>query len=330
MRALVYTGPEQMVLREEPDPQANEDVIVKVAACGICGSDMHAYLGHDSRRPAPLILGHEAAGTATSGLHAGKRVAVNPLVTCGVCDVCIEGRPHLCQERVVISMPSRPGALADFVRVPERNLVPLPDGMPLEQAALTEPMAVCLHAVNLGERLLDRPLAHARTVVLGGGAIGLGSAAVLASRGASGVLVAEPNALRRKRIEGSGRFGAYDPAGERRPADSSIDLVVDCYGGRSSRLEACRIARPGSVIVHVGLEGGEGGVDERKITLQEITFVGSYCYTMAEYRETLRGLSTGLFGAIDWVEERPFAEGVRSFEELRDGRIAAAKVLLRM
>ena len=105
MKALVYTGPNALDFREEADPvPADGEVLVRVEAVGICGSDMHAYHGHDSRRPAPLILGHEAAGRIASGPNAGRRVAVNPLVTCGACEFCAGGRAHLCRSRQIISM----------------------------------------------------------------------------------------------------------------------------------------------------------------------------------------------------------------------------------
>src|SRR5918998_6478714 len=126
MRALVYTGPNAIELRHEAEPApGNDEVLVRVEAVGICGSDMHAYHGHDGRRPAPLVLGHEAAGVTASGPTAGTRVAVNPLVTCGTCEFCEGGRADLCQAREILSMPPRPGAFAELVRVPERNLVPI-------------------------------------------------------------------------------------------------------------------------------------------------------------------------------------------------------------
>src|SRR5262252_1365034 len=161
MKALVYTEPNVLLCREE--------------AVGICGSDMHAYHGHASRRPPPLVLGHEAAGVVVSGPDRGARVAVNPLVPCGVCDWCLEGRPHLCPSRQLLSVPPRPGAFAELVRVPEANVVKIPDGLDSAKAALTEPLAVAYHAVNLGARLLQRPLAASRCLVLGGGGIGLAS-----------------------------------------------------------------------------------------------------------------------------------------------------------
>jgi len=330
MKALVYTGPKTLVFRDEPDPQANEDVVVKVDVCGICGSDMHAYLGHDERRPPPQILGHEAAGVATSGLYKGKRVALNPLVTCGTCDACRSGRPHVCRSRQIMSMMPRAGAFAELVRAPEPNLVPIPDNLPTDTAALTEPLSVGYHAVNLGERALTMPLAAARIAVIGGGAIGLCVAQVLESRGARNVLIAETSPIRRARLDAKGRFGAYDPTGTGAPAASSMDLVLDAYGGVNSRTEASRLVAPGGVIVHIGLGSAEGGIDVRKLTLQEVKFIGSYCYTPVEFRETLAGLAAGIFGAIDWTEARPLSEGGTAFAELSAGKVAAAKILLKM
>src|SRR5262249_60180483 len=142
MKALVYTEPNVLLPREEPEPApGNDEVLVRVEAVGICGSDMHAYHGHDSRRPPPLVLGHEAAGIVVSGPDRGARVAVNPLVPCGVCDWCLEGRPHLCPSRQLLSVPPRAGAFAELVRVPERNVVKFPDGLDSAKAALTEPLA---------------------------------------------------------------------------------------------------------------------------------------------------------------------------------------------
>ncbi len=261
----------------------------------------------------------------------GRRVTINPLVTCGACDACLDGRPHLCPARVIISMPSRPGALAELVRVPERNLVAVPDDMPLELAALTEPMAVGYHAVNLGERALSKPLAAARIAVLGGGAIGLGTAQVLESRGAREVLIAETSEIRRARLKKAGRFTPYDPtSASALPAAGSFDLVLDAFGGKATREEACRLVKSGGVIVHIGLGSAKDGIDVRRITLQEVTFIGSYCYTMVEFRQTLAALHAGHFGAIDWIEERPLSEGARAFRDLHEGKVAAAKIVLRM
>src|SRR4051794_35432729 len=150
MKALVYTGPHALECRDEAEPlPGNDEVLVRVEAVGICGSDMHAYHGHDSRRPAPFILGHEAAGRIVTGPRAGERVTINPLIVDPACSYAIEGRWHLSPTRQVLSMPPRPGAFAEYVRVPERNIESIPDNMPIEHAALAEPIAVSWHAVRL-------------------------------------------------------------------------------------------------------------------------------------------------------------------------------------
>ena len=119
-------------------------------------------------------------------------------------------------------------------------------------------------------------------------------------------------------------------SGADEPADGSIDLVVDAYGGERSREAASRLVRPGGVILHIGLASGSGGLDIRKLTLQEITFIGTYTYTMVEFRQTLAGLAAGTFGPIAWTEQRPLSEGVQAFRDLHQGVSRAAKIVLRM
>lgn len=330
MKALVYTGPNCLVFRDEPDPvPCNDEVVVRVDAVGICGSDMHAYHGHDSRRPAPLILGHEASGVALSGRLKGRRVTVNPLVTCGQCDFCLDGRSHLCGARQIISMMPRPGAFAEQLRIPEQNLVEVPDGLDIVKAALAEPVAVSYHAVKLGLKASVRPATSLVATVLGGGAIGLASALVLAMSGCSRIHVGELNAARRSTVGKSGPFSTFEPGSAAEPKDGTIDLVIDAVGADRTRETACRLVKPGGVIVHIGLLPGSGGVDVRRLTLQEVTFVGSYCYTMVDFRETVAALASGQLGALDWIEERPLSEGAAAFRSIDDGKTAAAKIILR-
>lgn len=330
MKALVYTAPNTLVLQDAPDPEpVNDEVIVKVEAVGVCGSDMHAYHGHDERRPPPLILGHEAAGRVMTGRLTGRRVTINPLVTCMSCDACLDGRLHLCRQRVIASMPQRPGAFAGFIRMPEANLVEVPEDMDVAKAAMAEPLAVGYHAAKLGIKFLARPLSHARVVVLGGGAIGLATALSLRFFGAHDILVAETNAARRATVERAGPFRAYMPGSSGEPAASSVHLVLDAVGADATRAAACRLAAPGGAIVHIGLLPGSGGIDIRKITLQEIALVGSYCYTMVDFRETVAAIVSGRLGAIEWLEQRPLSEGAAAFQDIDAGAVAAAKIVLR-
>ncbi|WP_424628622.1 zinc-dependent alcohol dehydrogenase [Bradyrhizobium sp. SYSU BS000235] len=330
MRALVYTGPHSLQMREEafPTPLADE-VVVQVEAVGICGSDMHAYHGHDSRRPAPLVLGHEAAGRIATGPRTGERVTINPLVVDPACPYAIEGRWHLSPTRQILSMPPRPGAFAEYVRVPERNLEPIPEALAIEDAALAEPIAVSWHAVRLGMEKLHLPMAAARVVVLGGGAIGLAAALVARHFGAVDLRVGETNALRRASLQRLEHIETYMPGDPSEPSENSVDLVIDAVGAEGTRAASCRMVRPGGVIVHIGLLPGVAGLDIRKVTLQEITFVGAYCYTPIDFRQTVTAIAGGRLGKLKWYEERPLAEGAHAFADIDAGSVAAAKVILR-
>ena len=330
MLALVYVGPNALEFREEPDPVPGAgEVVVKVEAVGICGSDMHAYHGYDSRRPAPLILGHEAAGLIVTGPRAGERVTINPLVVDPTCPYAIEGRWHLSPTREILSMPPRPGAFAQYVRVPDRNTETIPEAMPIEHAALAEPIAVAWHAVRLGMERLHLPLAAARTVILGGGAIGLAAALIARRFGATNLCVGELNPLRRETLSRTEDIETYAPDENDVPVDSSADFVIDAVGAVGSRAAASRIVRPGGVIVHLGLPPGIDGLDIRKVTLQEITFMGSYCYTPVDFRQTVAAIAGGQLGKLRWFEERSLSDGAHAFASIDAGSTPAAKILLR-
>lgn len=330
MKALVYTGPNTLVFRDEAEPVPESgEVLVRVEAVGICGSDMHAYHGHDSRRPPPLILGHEAAGRIITGPRSGERVTVNPLVVDPACPYAIEGRWHLSPTRQIISMPPRPGAFAEVIRIPERNVVAIPDAMPIERAALAEPVAVSWHAVRLGMERLHQPLSACRVVILGGGAIGLAAALVARCFGAGAIAIAEPNALRRRTIETQESFAVYDPSGSGAPAQDSVDLVIDAVGAAVTRAAACAMVRPGGVIVHIGLLPGQDGLDVRKITLQEVTLTGAYCYTPTDFHQSVDALASGRLGGLGWHEVRALGEGAGAFRDIDAGATPFAKIVLR-
>lgn len=328
MKALVYLGPNSVEWRDAPDPVAEAgEVLVRVEAVGICGSDMHAYHGHDSRRPPPLILGHEAAGKIITGPRAGQRVTINPLVVDPSCPYAIEGRAHLSPSRQIISMPPRPGAFAELVRIPERNVVAIGDDMPITKAALAEPIAVAWHAMRLGMEKLHQPISACRVVIIGGGAIGLAAAIVARHFGAKDIRIGEANPLRRQSVTAQENFATYAP--DDAPDANSIDLVIDAVGANATRAAASAMVRPGGVIVHVGLLPGHEGLDIRKITLQEITLTGTYCYTPVDFMQTVEAMEKGWLGALAWFEERPLAEGAQAFRDIDNGAARQPKLMLR-
>jgi alcohol dehydrogenase len=235
-------------------------VLIGVDAVGICGSDMHAYHGLDPRRVPPLILGHELVGRILEGPGAGGRVTVNPLITCGACEYCRQGRDNLCSNRTMIGM-TRAGGFAQRMTTAARSVIDIPQQMSVRAAALTEPAATALHAIDRATRALARPLPEARVLVLGGGAIGLLCARLLARYGVRHIAVAETNALRRASIATATSARAYDPAADATPADGSVDLVIDAVGAASTRTVALAAVKPGGVVVHVGLQDRASEID---------------------------------------------------------------------
>ncbi|SLN31516.1 Putative L-galactonate oxidoreductase [Roseovarius albus] len=322
MKALIYDGEQQLGYREVASAEAREnEVLIRVEAVGICGSDMHAYLGHDNRRPAPLILGHEAAGTIVGGAQDGRRVTVNPLVTCQTCPACESGRQNLCKTRQIISMPPREGAFAQYLTMPDRNLVTVPDGVSIAKAALTEPLAVSWHAARLVLNALH-PQSEHRALVIGGGAIGLAAALALKAMDFEDVTIIEPNPARRAFL--------VDTCQQKAVADTNegFNVVIDAVGYASTRAKASELAEPGGAIAHVGLGEDTGGIDVRRLTLQEITFIGTYTYTDQDFRDTAQAIFDGRLDELDWFETRSLAEGAEAFQDLKSGRVSAPKIIL--
>jgi len=323
MKALFYTDVMSSEIRETNAPVAGDgQAVIDISCCGICGSDMHAWHGHDPRRVPPLILGHEAVGIARGGRFDGKRVAINPLMTCDDCVACHSGTEHLCSSRELIGMRV-PGAFAQQVAIDEDNLTPLPDHLSDLDAALAEPLACGVHAVNLLHH--DQPN-DKRVIILGGGAIGLLCGFVLAHLGYQQIDIAEMNGLRREILAGLKGVSPYDPR-DIKMADGSADIIIDAVGSGVTRAEASRLTRPGGQIVHIGLQDNLEGLDTRRLTLQEISFRGTYCYRCDDFQQALDLLADGHISAAGWSEVRPLDEGFGAFQDIHNGK-AHPKIIL--
>ncbi|MBL6605027.1 MAG: alcohol dehydrogenase catalytic domain-containing protein [Alphaproteobacteria bacterium] len=326
MKALVYSGTMQSEIREMAlaDIGAGE-VIVDVHQCGICGSDMHAWHGLDDRRIPPLILGHEAVGRARAGRFAGQRVVINPLMSCDNCHFCQTGAEHLCASRELVGMRVA-GAFAEQVIVKEDNLTVISDNLSDSNAALAEPLACAVNAAQLA--IAHIPDSTANVHVLGGGAIGLLAAMVFSAKGYSNIHIAETNALRRNILTKIGNFNVYDPLAQRSD-DGQIDIVLDAVGSGRSRAAASAMVRPGGVISHIGLQDNEAGLDTRRITLQQIHFTGSYCYSRNDFADAVQLLEDGFITGSGWVEVRELEAGAQSFVDIHEGK-APPKIILNM
>jgi len=332
MQALVYTGTEKLEYKKFSDPNlVDGESIIKVSASGICGSDMHAYHGKDERRIPPLILGHEVSGIIEKGSQKGKKVVLNPLITCGECSYCKNKREHLCPKRVLLGMNRpvvRQGCFAELVLTPDKNIYELPEGLDIKKAPIAEPTAVSLHAVELGEEVLKKDLQNSRVLIIGGGAIGLLCALILEKyKKCNEVILVEPNENRLKVCSNHLESDTSKPD-DKRISDNSFDIVFDTVGLEITRQNSIKAVNPGGVIVHIGLTQPSGTFDFRKATLQEITFVGTYCYTNRDFEKTLSLLSNNSLGKLEWIEYRELNKGAEAFKEIHDGTCSAPKIIL--
>ena len=333
MKALVYEGPRRLALRnvEAPAVSAGE-VRVKVEACGVCGSDMHAFHGQDERRPAPLILGHEVAGVAESGSFEGRRVAVNPLVVCGECAYCRGGRENLCVKREILSMPPRQGGFAERICVPEENLVEIGEnGPPAAIACLVEPLATSYHVLRGVRESMAEAFADPRFLILGGGAIGAGCLETLLALGISKerLVLTEKNPLRLKKLAGIFPCRICDPS-KLSHEESSFSAVIDAVGNEATHRLASFAVAPGGIVARVGLELSDRGFDVRKFTLREIKLIGSYTYTRKDFKKTASLLFERRLDPSPWHDVLPLDEGAEAFARLDSGRVPFPKIVLRV
>jgi threonine dehydrogenase-like Zn-dependent dehydrogenase len=340
MQALVWLGPRDMVQRAVPTPKLAEgEVLISVGAVGICGSELSGFLGHNSLRVPPLIMGHECAGQVvqvTGGTFAtsqaatvGTRVTFNPLVICGACDRCLAGRSNLCRRRQLLGAHC-PGGFAQYVAVPARQCYPLPESLSLVAGSLAEPLACSIRALSLtGVKPEERLL------ILGAGPIGLCALAAARAQGVEQIVVSD---VAPQRLEIARHWGASDAINareqdvvafvqERYP--SGVDCVIDAVGATPVRTQAIRAVVPGGRVVLIGLHDEESVLPANYIIRQEITVTGSFAYTDNDFAEALDLLIRGVVQPnIDWLEERPLGDGPAAFAELVDGKAKAAKIVL--
>jgi threonine dehydrogenase-like Zn-dependent dehydrogenase len=337
MQVLIYQGPRVMTVEEASQPRAGQDeALLRVQAVGICGSEIEGYLGHNSLRVPPLIMGHEFAGEIvdigpTDGPKPapGQRVTVNPLISCGTCVFCQSGRAHLCQQRKLIGA-HQPGAFAEYVRVPLGSIVPLPDTLDVKTAALTEPFAVALHGVNLAD--IEE---QDGVVIWGAGSIGLLaiSAARLANPKHILAVDTNPSRLEAARVMGATAvFDARDPQIVKTLRNSLTDVphvvVVDAVGRSITRQLAADVAGPGGEVVMIGLHDKDTTFDANGLIRSEVTIHGSYAYRMTDVLWAVELLAAGHVQTDLWTDVRPLSSGPAAFAELVDTPGAATKIIL--
>jgi threonine dehydrogenase-like Zn-dependent dehydrogenase len=324
MRTLHYPAFDHLEIHDvdEVAPLPDE-VKLKVAACGICGSELESYKNKSPRRPPPLVMGHEFCGTIAEvgaevkDWQAGARVVSNSLVPGGKCVRCDRGDTHLCAHRQIFGM-HRPGAFAEYVNVPARCLIPWPENLPAEAAALAEPMANGIHVVRVSKHL---PANIA--LVIGAGPIGLFCQQALQVLRGSKVYVAD---LSPERLMVAKKLGAVRVINPREEDVTKIimeatngegaDLSVDAVGAGLTKRTSLDAIRPGGATVWIGLHENPMTFDSYNITLPEKQVLGTYAATIDELRQALDLMSAGKVDALSWVKQFSLVDGVTAFQRM--------------
>lgn len=340
MKALVLEDFHRMVVAERPRPEpAPGEVLLRIVATGICGSDIHGYTGENGRRVPGQIMGHESVarveqlgpGTEHAGLEVGQAVTFNPLIV-PPGDARYVGREQHDPARKVIGVaPEIVAAFAQFIVVPLRNVHPLPDSMPISYGALIEPLAVALHAVR---RAQVRP--GDRVLVLGGGPIGQSVVLAAKKEGAAAIVVSEPDAARRALCE---RLGAraVDPA-QGSVAEQALeilgdpaDVALDAVGVSATLADALAATALGGTVCLVGMGGTRVELDAFAISTAERSIVGSFTYSADDFADTVAWVSDSPEGIAELIsEEVPLADGPDAFARLSTGVPVPGKVLVHL
>lgn len=328
MSALVYEGPRVMPVREVPvpSPQADE-VLIEVVFSGICGSELSGFLGQNSLRKPPLIMGHEFSGSIVQmgeraaatrpDLHIGSRVTANPLISCGQCEYCQSGHQQLCPSRKLHSA-SLPGSNARFIAVRADAVLLLPEGMSMEIGSLTEPAACAVNTAVLAHITPDET-----ALVIGAGPIGLLIVQALKQYNPRRIFCADTNQDRLAMAEASGAIAV-------KPDDlpKGVHVAVDAVGAHVTRQSCVHAVRPAGRVLFVGLHEAETALPINTMIRNEITTQGVFGYTAQNFRHALAALGEGwLHLDRAWTRVEPLANGAACFEELLRGS-AVAKIWL--
>lgn len=342
MKALQYNGPGAFAYTDVPDPfPGPRDLLVRVRACGICGSDVQGATGRTGRRIPPLIMGHEAAGIveavgpSVSGFAPGDRVAFDSTVYCNACDACRQGLFNRCVKRQVIGVSTptakRQGAFAEYITVPCWIAVKLPDELPFRQAALLEPAAIALHAANRGG-----VTAGETVVVVGAGTIGLFVIQAVRLRGAARVIAVDKSGFRLGVARRLGADVVVNPDQEslrdvvrNETGGRGVDIAFEAVGFAQTVREAVSVVRMGGRVTMIGNLDRTVELDMQDLVAREVSLAGSYA-SSGEFGECVEAFASGRIVATPLISDvMKLSDGARAFERLLSGDEDLLKIVLK-
>lgn len=339
MRALTYLGTRMMELQTVSEPKKSPgEVVLKVGASSICGSDLHGFLGKSDKRVPPLVMGHEftgevvEVGPGVTELTTGDRVTVNPIISCGRCEACQRGRTSICTDRKVVGI-DRPGAFADYITVPTRLCFKLPDHVGDIEGSMVESLSNTIH-------IFDRSL-HLHGMLKSVAIIGAGTQGLLALQvarlvGATQIAITD---LVPSRLQMAEQFGATRAinAQDMDPVEAvmdmtdglGVDLSVEAVGYASTQEQAVRVLKQGGEAVLLGIgPATKITLDGLAIVNRELSIRGTYAYTNLDFARSLDLIAGGKIDVTSIVATRTLAQGVEIFETLVDSPGDLIKVAL--
>lgn len=341
MKALLLEEYRRLVVADVATHEpADDEILLRVRACGICGSDVHGYDGSSGRRIPPIVMGHEAAGdivavgAGVTGWQPGDRVGFDSIIFCGACPSCQRGEVNLCDQRQVLGVSCgdyrRPGAFAEFVTVPARVLYRLPDGLDYATAALAEPVAVALHAVAQ-----VNPSPRDAVAVIGAGMIGVLIVQVLRNLGCHPLIAVD---LDLDRLDLAARLGATHgilPNAADAPArireltgGRGADIAFEVVGATAPVRTAVDSVRKGGAIVLVGNLAPSVDLPLQSVVTRQLRLLGT-CGSSGEYPAALEELASGRIDVAPIISARaPLSEGSAWFDRLYAREKNLMKVVL--
>ena len=336
MKALVYVAPGKVEIRRIPDPAVGEgEALLQVSAAGICGSDIHGFLGHSERRQPGLVMGHETVATiaelhpSVTGWRRSQRVSFNPLVSCRSCPACLDGKQNLCPDWRLFGMDRLHGTYAELVSVPASQLYALPDSLPEAEAILIEPTAVVIHAFRIA--LAETPDTMA---ILGAGPIGALTLVLARLRGVPRVCVIDQNEERLAVARTLGADLVIDSSREDAvaavrswTAGAGADCVVEAVGIEVLRRAAAAAARKGGRLLFLGIARNDSAMPWTEMIRNEQAVFTSFAYTPRDFAASVRLIGSRRFDLKPWTESRPLEDGQAAFLKMAGDPGATLKLM---
>ena len=339
MKALMFYGNEDLRLTEIADPKPGPgDALIRVKACGICGSDVHGYLGITGRRIPPMVMGHEFSGevvevgAGVTDIRVGDRVAPYPVIFCGECEPCRQGNVHVCLNKKALGVLECNGAMAEYIAIPARLLFKLADNISFDVGSMMEPLAVACRGVNHAGDLAGKTV-----LIIGAGTIGMLALALVKMRNPAKVFISDLSETRLAVAREMGADYVINPSKDsiqgviKSATDQvGVDVAIEAVGATPTVQQAMSCLRVGGTGVWIGNSAKMINIDMQEIVTRELKVVGSFLYTFKEFGEVVDLLNQGKLNVEPVISLRaPMMErGIDLFAKLAKDPGPLIKVIL--